>query len=208
MRVFCFSFSEKARIWFSLTVVCPSSPFRWSGLRLPTLRPWSLLLVPPHIPMALGQQPDQKVQFLPIITARICTATQHQHSRERPGAAPTTHHGQCPGSETGPKQGPVFSDSSHERSPPRGLQVAGEAMDHSHGEVIFLSVSPLSSSLCSVPMPELTYFCSSNRGISLPAQQRMVDIGVATIGETVRRKDRTTERGAGERPGQGRRNKG
>ena len=36
--------------WWS----APSSPFRWSGLHLPTPSPWGLLLVPPHIPMALG----------------------------------------------------------------------------------------------------------------------------------------------------------
>lgn len=139
-------------------MVCPSSPFRWSGLRPPTLGPWSLLLVPPHIPMALGQQPDQKVQFLPIITARICTATQHQHSREQPRAAPTTHRGQCPGSETGPKQGPVFSDSSQGRSAPRGALACWGGHGPLSFGVIFephpLSLS--SSYLCSVPRPALT----------------------------------------------------
>lgn len=52
-------------------------------------------ICPPQVPRASclspltfqwpwGQQPDQKVQFLPIITVHICTATQHQHSRELP----------------------------------------------------------------------------------------------------------------------------
>lgn len=87
----------------------PSSPFRWSGLHLPTPSPWGLLLVPPHIPMALGAaaRPES-----PVPAHYHCS---HLHCNPTPAfqrAAPTTHCGQCPGSETGPKQGPVFSDSS------------------------------------------------------------------------------------------------
>lgn len=52
-----------------LPLIGPSSPFRWSGLHLPTPRPPGPLdrLHSLAFQWPWGQQRDQKVQFLPII---------------------------------------------------------------------------------------------------------------------------------------------
>lgn len=81
--------------------------------------PGASCLSPPHIPVALGAaaRPESPVPAHYHRSHLHCNPTP-AFQRAAPGC-PTTHSGQCPGSETGPKQGPVFSDSSQGRYAPR-----------------------------------------------------------------------------------------
>lgn len=175
-------------------VVCPSSPFRRSGLRLPTLRPWSLSLVPPSHSSGLGAaaRPESPVPAHYHCSHLYCNPT----PAFQRAAWGCPHH--PPWSVSRLRDKPQAGASVLRFLPGKVCPQGALACWEGHGPFPWGSSLNLTLSVSSSYLFALCPGLSFSGG-SPPQQREDGGHRVATIGETGRRKNRTRERGAGER---------
>lgn len=100
-----------------LPLICPSSPFRWSGLHLPTPSAQGLLIVstPSHSSGLGGSSETRKSSFCPLSIASISLQPNTSIPESSLGAAPAHSQGQCPAKRQLASQIPPSKDRPLER---------------------------------------------------------------------------------------------